>query len=304
MSSALPSQAHFWGLREPEVRVLRVVTYWFNGQPLEIRGEKRCIATHPDPRLEELFLGTQYNYEEHAHAHDRLLTNGFFQEEYVCRRLIDWGPTQQGLRAIRDCLTQHSKELQPEWASDSDEGPLYGDPSEGVVHRKGVETAGRLLPLIPWAYDIESHLPYGVEWYPTNGQGQSCHDLHVDTNEMSDNIGVEVITNSNNLDHLVKKWKRFQHEDRITLWIFDNRSTACKMFNELDKREEFFLDSRFNNYGNWSAKSINHKIWRSSQKFRNQRAYDIVQTVTGLLESDEEIIYDLFDEHYNGDKYN
>jgi len=299
MSISEPSKAQFWGIREEEYRVLFVIAYWFNGHPLKIRGEKRRIATHPDLPLEELFIGTQHDYEKHEQAHKRLLNNGLLQDEYVCRRLIDWGLTQQGLQAIRECLGPSSNKLRPHWANEIDDGPLFGDPQEGVTHRKGVEVAGNVFPYMPWAFNMDKRRAYGVEWYPEDSHGKACHDLHVDTNEYMINIGVEVITSSNNRNRLVEKWERFQQKDRVTFWVFDRRETACELWNELDKRQVFSLDGRFRNYENWSSKAINRKIWRSSQKYRDRPAEDIIQTVTGLLEGDKNTIQDLFEEYYS-----
>ncbi|GAB7091422.1 hypothetical protein JCM18237_16930 [Halorubrum luteum] len=301
MPEQLPSQAQFWGIREPELRILLVTTHWFNGKSLEIRGEQRHIATHPDLRLEGLFRATDWNYERHKNAHERLLSNGLLQEEYVCRRKIDWGPTQQGLKAIRDVLKPWGDSLRPEWADEDDDGPLFGDPNEGTTHRKGVEIAGNLFPKMAWAYDL--HRPgspcYGIEWYPTDRDGEACHDLHVDTQEHMTDVGIEVITNSNNNDRLVKKWKRLQDESRTTFWIFDTRETACRLWNELDYQGVFYLDGQFRNHENWSAQAINRKLWRSSNTYREEPAGDIVQTVTGLLEGGREPIRDLFEEYYS-----
>ncbi|GEM_PF-1108436 len=302
MSIDLPSQATFWGIREPELRILYLITYWFNGLPLTIRDEKRRIATHHDLPLKELFRATEWDYELHEPAHQRLLNNGLLQEEYVCRRKIDWGPTQQGRQATRDVLKPWSGNLRPDWADETDSGPLYGDPNEGVVHRKGVEIAGRMFPAMPWAWDIENVSPtpnYDVEWYPTDRRGESCHDLHVETNEWTPDVGVEVVTDCNNTSRLVSKWKRFQNEDLVTFWVFDRRETACRFWNKLDLRGEFYLDSQFRNHGNWSAKAINRKIWRSSKSYRNEPAGDIVLTVTGLLEGDKDTIQEPFVEYHS-----
>ncbi|WP_152422366.1 hypothetical protein [Halorubrum californiense] len=300
MSKKVPSQAQFWEIQENGLRLLYIVTRWFNGKPMNIRGEKRRIATHHDLPLNELFRGTDLGYEQHSRAHERLLNNGLLQEEYVCRRKIDWGLTQRGRQAIRDVLKPSADNLRPEWADEDDEGPLFGDPNEGVTHRKGVEIAGYMLPKMAWAWSMERHgRPYGVEWYPTDSRGESCHDLHIDTNEHMTDVGVEVITDSNNKDRLVAKWKRLQNEDRTTFWVFDRRETACRLWNELDRRGISYLDGQFNNHCNWSAGAINRKVWRSSDKYRQEPAGDIIQTVTGLLEGDKDTVQDLFEEYYS-----
>ncbi|MCU4744214.1 hypothetical protein [Natronoglomus mannanivorans] len=300
MSEKLPSQAHFWGIREEELHVLYTITYWFNGKPVKIRGKKRRIATHHDLPLDDLFQGTRWDYKTHGHAHKRLLNNGLLQEKYVCRRKIDWAPTQEGRKAIRDVLKQWSDSLRPEWADEEQDGPLFGDPNEGVVHRKGVEIAARIFPGMPWAWSMERNgRAYGVEWYPTDKEGQSCHDLHIDTHEQMTDVGIEVITDSNNIDRLVAKWRRLRDEDRTTFWVFDRRETACRLWNELDYRGLFHLDGKFRKHGNWSSQAINRKIWRSSDIYRGEPAGDIVQTVTGLLEGDEDTIQDLFEEYYS-----
>jgi hypothetical protein len=141
--------------------------------------------------------------------------------------------------------------------------------------------------------------PYGIERYPENDRGEACHDVHIRTNEYTTNVGVEVVTSSKNLDHLISKWKRYQNRDRLTLWLFDRRETACRLWNKLDAQGDFYLDGRFSDYGNWSAKATNRKIWRSSKEFRGKPAGDLVQTVTGLLEGRIDTIQELFEDYHS-----
>ncbi|WP_138005719.1 hypothetical protein [Halalkalirubrum salinum] len=310
MSFDLPSQAKFWGIGKPELQILYIITYYLNNNPLSIDGEDRRISTHHDLPLEDMFLGIEEPYEEYERPHMRLLNNGLLQEEYVCRRKIDWAPTQEGRQAIRDVLHPWSDELQPSWAEESvykihtydrsGRGPLFGDPNEGVTHRKGVEVAGWVLQSMAWTYDMDMEMPYGLEWYPTDRRGESCHDLHVKTNEYMNDVGVEVVTDSNNMDRLVKKWKRFQKENRTNLWIFDRRETACKMYNALYKSGDYALAGRqFRNYSNWSAKLINEKVWKSSEVYPQNEANDVIQTVTGLLEGRGDMLQNLFEDFYS-----
>jgi hypothetical protein len=300
MAKKLPSKAEFWGVREREFHILLLVTHWFNRKSLQIRNEDRRIGTHHDPPLKDLFRAADWDYRTHQQAHERLLNNGLLQEQYVCRRKIDWGPTQQGLQAIRECLEPWADQLRPEWADETTDGPTFGDPNEGVVHRKGVEVAGDLLRRMPWTHDHRG-IPHGNGrvWYPTDRRGQSCHDLHIDTNEHVADVGVEVVTTSNNISRLVDKWERLQKEDRLTLWVFDNRKTACQLYNNLDSRGEFLLDGQFTTPANWSADAINKKVWRSSATFREEPAGDLVQTVTGLLEGGKHTVQELFEAYYS-----
>lgn len=300
MSGRLPSKATFWGIREPELHILSTVTYWFNGRSLTIRDEERQIATHPELPLKEMLRGTTYNYDDHRAAHERLLANDILEEGYICRRKIDWIPTEQGIRAIRDCLEPWNEELRPEWADDSDDGPIFGDPNETLLHRKGVEIAGDMIPWMPWTTTGPHGEPHGVTWYPENSRGEPCHDLHIKTNERMTNLGVEVITANNNTDYLVNKWERYASEDRTTLWIFDNRDTACQLFNALDKRSRIYLDGgQFRNYSNWSASAINQKLWRSEENHSGGDISDLVHTVTGLLNGDRDKIQSLFEDYYS-----
>lgn len=298
MSKELPPQASFWGIREQEIRVLLLITHWFNGHALTIRGEERRLATHHDLPLADLFRGCQWDYDHHEHAHQRLLANNLLQDEYVARRKIDWSPTEQGRQAIRDCLKPWSEEMRPEWADESADGPLFGDPNEGLLHRKGVEIAGHELPKMAWTHKPNGR-PYGMTWYPANDRGEPCHDIHLRTNDRMTDVGVEVITANNNTDYLVDKWKRYASEDRDTFWIFDNRDTACRLFNELDHRRFFYLDGQFQGTSNWSANAINRKIWRSASIYQENDLGDLVHTVTGLLEGDGDTIQSLFEEYYS-----
>lgn len=299
--SKLPQQTEYWGIDEPEIHVLFVVTCWFNGHTFPIRGEKRRIATHHELPLEDMFMAYSKPYDAFRGAHKRLLEKGLLEEKYIARRKIDWAPTEDGRQAIRECLTPWADQLRPRWADDDDEERdrvLCGDPNEGLLHRKGVEIAGSTLPGMAWARPPNGR-PYGYEWYPTNHKGELSHDLHVDTMDRIDDVGVEVITSSNNIDYLVEKWKRHQSSSRLTFWIFDRRETACRLWNELDARGEFHLDGKFSTPSNWSAAAINRKIWRSASKFGCRPADDIVHTVTGLLEGDADTIHNLFDEYYS-----
>lgn len=296
-----PSQAKFWGIDSDELRILFLITHWFNGLPMVIHDEKRRIGTHHDPSLADMFNSVKWDYSDHEDAHERLLSNNILEEEYVCRRKVDWSPTEQGIRAIRDSLKPWAEKLQPHWAEDRDKsGPIFGDPNESLIHRKGVEVAAHALTLQAWAFDIHSRC-YGYCRYPSDS-----YDFVIESTESMDNVGVEVITNHNNTEHIVEKWRRLAKSDRITLWLFDGRDTACKMFNALDRRNLVFLDGgQFKNPGNWSAQAINQKLWRSETDIYGTEIEDLVHTVTGILEtdnrmmSDDSTMYDLFKGYYD-----
>jgi hypothetical protein len=139
-----------------------------------------------------------------------------------------------------------------------------------------------------------------MSYYPEDDRGEACHDFHLQTADHMHDVGVEVITSNNNSDYLTQKWERFAEEDRITLWLFDTRETACRMFNALDKRGRLYLDGgQFSTPANWSAKAINHKLWRSVSNYRRYDLSDVVQTVTGVLEGDEDQLHNLFNDYYS-----
>lgn len=305
MKEKLPDKASFWGPSESELHILYVVTYWLNGNSVTIRDEPRRVGTHYELPLEDMFRAPPWTYANHEDSHQQLLDNGLLNEGYICRRKIAWIPTEQGLRVIRDCLEPWEDRLRPPWADETDEGPLFGDPNEGLLHRKGVEAAAKQLRHRPWA-DDGTDRPDGrptkepLTWYPSDDGGHACHDLHLSTIDRMNDWGIEVITESNNLDYLANKWKRYAHEDRNTWWIFDNRTTACMLFNELDRRDLFWLDNgRFQNPENWSAKAINQKLWRSINSHEGDHASDLVHTVTGILGADQEKIQSLFEDYYS-----
>lgn len=292
-----PPEANFYGLGEPSVDILFLVTRWRNGLSFSIRGEQRSIGTHHEPALRHLFKpwnAAEFT-QKHEDAHERMLSKGLLQEDYLCRRKVDWLLTEDGLKAVND-IFDNETELRPEWADDDADGPLYTDPNELIPHRKGVEVAENRLRDMAWAYDIENHgRPYGIEWYPTDGKGQKCHDLHIDTQEHMTDIGVEVITESNNQSRPIQKWERFRDEDRLTLWVFDNRETACDFFNTLDSTGYFRLDgAQFNNPSNWSQQEINRKIRRSAKANRKEPV-DLVHTITGMFKQDHDDIYEVFE---------
>lgn len=290
----LPRRAEYWGIGEEELNVLTVITHWFNGHTFQLRGEERRISTHHELPLEDMFKAFIDHYGYYREAHQRLLEKGLVEEKYVAQRKIDWAPTRDGRQAIRDCLASWDDGVHPRWANESEDRVLYGDPNEGLLHRKGVEIAGTTLPNMTWV-----HQPNGVEWYPANCHGKSHHDLYVDTMDGIDDIGVEVITSSNNLDYLVSMWKCHQSKDRVTFWVFDRRETVCRLWNELDHRGEIRLDGRLNIPSNWSVHAINRKIWRSSQEFHDRPAGEVIHTVAGLLEGNADTIQNLFEDYHS-----
>lgn len=295
----IPPEAEFWGIEAQEINLLVLIMMWFNGKKLEIRDEERAIGTHHDLPVKDMCLGAPVDYSSIESGHDRLLSNGFLREEYICRRKVDWSPTEKGIRAIRDCLEPWNRVLRPYWADSSASGPIYGDPNEGLLHRKGVEIAAHELPKYAWTHD-HRRIPYGIEYYPEDEQGEACHDLHVQTEGAHTNIGVEVLTSNNNAEYLMQKWERFAEEDRTTIWLFDSRKTACQMFNTLGRRGRIHLDGgQFKNAPNWSAQAINYKLWRSESNYRRTEISDIVHTLTGLLEDDGNKLYDLFDDYFS-----
>ena len=295
----IPQQAEYWGIGGDELTVLTVITRWFNGQTFLIGGEERQISTHHELPLEDMFSMYMVNYDSFRGAHQRLLEKGLVEEKYVARRKIDWAPTEDGRQAIRDCIGSWDDDIAPRWADESEGRVLYGDhPKEGLPHRKGVEIAGTTLPDMDWARQPNGR-PYGVEWYPTDRRSKSHYDLYVDTMDEIDDVGVEVITSSNNLDYLVSKWKRHQSKDRLTVWVFDRRETACRLWNELDHRGEFRIDGRFRTPSDRSVHTINRKIWRSSQKFHDRPAGEVIHTVTGLMEGNADSIQNLFEDYYS-----
>jgi len=299
MSKELPPSATFWGVGPDELRILLVITHWFNGHSLNIRGDDRQIGTHRELPLKDMFRGTSFDYDDHEDAHERLLANDLLEEQYICRRKIDWSPTEQGISAIRECLEPWGDEVRPEWADESESGPIYGDPNEGLLHRKGVEVATNKLPKSAWTYDHRG-LHYGMSYYPEDDRGEACHDFHIQTADHLQDIGVEVLTSNNNIDYIVQKWERFAEEDRLTLWLFDGRKTACNMINALDDWERLDLyGGQFTSPANWSAKAINHKLWRSEIYHRRTEITDVVHTVTGVLEGDDDKLHDLFNDYHS-----
>jgi len=299
MTTELPPSATFWGVGPDELKVLMVITHWFNGHSLNIRDEGRQIGTHHDLPLKQMFYGAPFDYGDHEAAHERLLANNLLEEQYVCRRKIDWVPSEQGISAIRECLEPWDDKLRPEWAMETESGPIYGDPNEGLIHRKGVEIAASELPRNAWTHDHRGRY-YGMNYYPEDDRGEACHDFHIRTADHLQDIGVEVLTGNNNTDYVIDKWERFADEDRLTFWLFDGRETACRMFNALDKRERLYLDGgQFTSASNWSAQAINRKLWRSESNYRRTEISDVVHTVTGVLEGDEEQLHNLFNNYYS-----
>lgn len=291
-----PEQARFYGLDEHQVDVLFIITWWYNGKTLKIDGDKRRLATHHEPTLQELFDGwPAEEYADHQNAHQRLLDRGFLREGWICRRKIDWMPTEQGIQAIRDIFKDHvdNFKLRPVWASENAAGPIFGDPNGLLLHRKGVEAAADRVQNFTWVNRLM--------WYPSLGGHKHHPDLKMSTPQKTSDWFVEVLTSTGDHDGWVEKWQSFKKRYVKVWWIFEGRSDMCSFFNKLHNEEIYTLDGGpFSKpYKNWSADAVNHKIWRSRKIGKgDQEVADLVSTITSLVEADSDDVEEWFDTQF------
>jgi hypothetical protein len=211
-------------------------------------------------------------------------------EGWICRRKIEWLPTEQAIQAIRDVFGDKANELRPRWASDEEKGPLFGDPNELLHHRKGVELAGHKMISLPWVKT--------VTFYRTDPASKEVADLFVRTIDEKSDWQVEVLTKNHNIEQWISKWEQFKGF-RKTWWVFESRSTMCSFFNAVHDRTSFVLDGgAFTEpYNNWSSQAVTQKLRRSKDPNPPfEDAGDLAHTITGMLEADKKTVTDWFDE--------
>lgn len=289
------ARARFYGLNDHQIDILHVVIRWYNSKTFRFENEKRHISMHQELPLRDMFDALPIDYDDYEEAHQSLLDRGFLKHDWIGRRKIDWLPTEQGLRAIRDTFKGQVDKLRlrPNWAHENDDGPIFGDPNELLYHRKGVDAAGRRFENISW-------VRY-VSWYPQVDLSKETPDLHVSLPQHSADWNVEVLTSTNNIEHWLTKWNRLRKGHRKVFWIFENRTTMCSFFNTLHDRGEYNLEGgQFSKpYKNWSAKAVTRKLWRSKDRDDPYaEAGDLAHTITGVFESDMDTFVGWFDEYY------
>lgn len=292
----LPPNAKILGLSLPQVRILYLVIHWYNNLPVSIDGEEHRLATHPEPSMADLFKPTSKSYDvAHQAAHKKLLERGLLQEDWIWRRKCDWLPTEQGLQVIRSIFGHVGEPLRPEWASEDEDGPIYSDPNELLLHRKGVEALAHFLKQLSWALRIS--------YYPGSPTGNETGDLRMKTPDRISDWEVEVLCSSNNTEQWIEKWMTYSNRYNTTVWIFDDRSTMCRLLNSVHHAEEvnYELDGGpFSEpYDNWSKQAVNEKLRRSRDP--NRRTDDagwLVHTITGVLDADVEQLTEWVEDFY------
>lgn len=300
MSTIDTSGANFYGLSDDEVDILYLAATWYNSKPYHIGGEKLHISQDQELPLRDMFDGwNSREYTDYEDAHERLLERGFLDEGWLCRRKIDWLLTEQGIRAIRDTFKGQVDDLglRPDWAREDDPGPIFGDPNELLLHRKGVDAVGRRVEALSWTSQ--------VIWYPNRGSDKTG-DITFRTPDQVHDWSVEVLTNTNNAEHWVSKWDALRKDYRNVFWVFEDRTTMCSFFNTLHDRGVYDMDGgRFSNpYSNWSSQAVRRKLWRSKDPNEPYGdAGDLVHTITGVVEADMSTFRGWFDEYFDENSY-
>ncbi len=297
MALDYPEQARYYELNAEQVDILFLAAWWYNGKPLGIDGEQYRMGTDHEMRMEEMFRAWESEeYRWHEPAHDELLERGLLREEYICRRKIDWVLSETALRAIRDMFRPRVEalDLRPEWAGEGADGPIFGDPNELLLHRKGVEVAAASLGMLAWCA--------GVEFYPSSGGDGEVADLVIRRRGDWPDWSVEVLTDTHNSAQWTAKWRAYSASDRNVLWVFEDRGTMCRFFNMLSNAGEYSLDGGVFSkpYSNVSAAAVTRKLWRSKSLNEGRgEAGDLAQTITGVFEAGPEVVADWFIEHYD-----
>lgn len=297
MSTRIPSKAEHYGLNPRGVDILSLIVYWLNNNPLLIEGERRTIASAYDVKLETMFADPKQPYRWYEGEHKFLFDRGILKRSYVCGKRIDWEPTQRGHQAIRDLGLLVFPDA-PGFDYNTDRSPpLYGDANESVAHRKAVLRVGRLLSGMAWAYDLSSERSYGYTFYPTPDD-EAVHDFHLRTKKGLTDMGAEAITGQHNLNHAVKKWKTFQEQETLTIWVADNRETLATLFNALHEQGHIELHgAKIANPESWALKPLNRKVWRSRYYYSGDTADEVLFTVSELFEEGRDRIEDRIKEY-------
>jgi hypothetical protein len=298
------NKADYWCISSKQLDILGVVALYYNAYPI-VAGHKNInlhISRNRGETLQSLMIGRGFDYEQFEKAHKNLLKQGILQKEYIARQQIDWGLTIDGQNAVRDCLKPWSDRLQPTdshpyLTEQSQSKVLIGDVTETVTHRKGVEIAAdRLIGGLPLIRDGYHGQPFGADLYPTGTKDETLHDIHITTFRDRPDYGVEVITDNNNRMHFVKKWKGFKSDNRVTIWIFKNRTNIKKMLNKLDTEGVISIEGKpFS--GTRSNRNINRKLQRATN---NSECQNIIQTITSLFNRGSEPIREIRAEQYPG----
>ncbi|WP_248516916.1 hypothetical protein [Salinarchaeum laminariae] len=280
MTWDLPSGARLQGLREQDFDILVPIAGWFCEASFPFGEGERAIGTHYEPSIEALCESLNYTLDHDAF--ERLRERGYLETQFICRRQVEWVPTQHARDVINEFMvhTGDTVELKP--ADPDRSGFLRGWENESLLHRKGVATVRATMEADSSLRDSDAP----IEEYSVR-EGRRRQDLCFRTVDTMDDMGVEVVTSTDSVNDFIDKWQDFLDIPGFTVWIFDSRQTACRMFNELHREDVFQLAGGLcREPSTWNSTAMNEKLRRSWCDRDSGSASPLMNTITAVFEAD------------------
>lgn len=293
MMGDLPSGARLQGLREQEFDILVPIAGWFCGVSFPFGEGERAIGTHYEPDIEALCESLNYSFDRDAF--ERLRERGYLETQFICRRQVEWVPTQQARDVINEFVVYNGDAVELQGADSDRSGFLRGRANESLLHRKGVATIRAAMEADSSLRDSDAP----IEEYSVR-EGRRRQDLCFRTVDRMDDMGVEVVTSTDSVSGLIDKWQDFLEIPGFTVWIFDSRETACELFNELHREEVFQLDGGLCREPSTRNPTVmNGKLRRSWCDGASGSVSPVMNTITAVFEADGNKIDEVVNEDYD-----
>lgn len=268
--------------------VLEYVGAWYNGLRITTRdGKARMAYDHP-PSFHDLVASANIQEAALDQGLETLRKRGYLKTESICRSTIDWVPTDRGRKYIL-------QEFEYDTLWRDEPVSLLGDWNEGLYHRTGVETTlckGLELPFVDWAVA-----------YPGE-RGQQRGDGVLKTEHGT--WRVEVISFHHDRPDYYRKYEVYAQDDIPTLWVFDSSALCFRILNWIQHDSNVdeparLVNGTFDDPENWRIQKGNEYLYRSHNEpgeVYRCPGIDMVQTVTRLLEADQDEIAGWFKEYF------
>lgn len=228
------------------------IAYWMNGG--EVQGEH--IGNGKEPPLRHVAEEAGYDWgptTESAYVH--LRNNGFLKTKWICRRKVEWVPTEKGLDLIENIIG---------WRS----------PFGGLVHTKIVAAI---------VYQMEEHPSIDiVKRQPENQHGKVGLDLGAQSRTGLDWLA-EGFADDDPQQLYDVTYERCAQYPCIVLWGFPDRAKMVDWANHMHQSDSNIeLTSGFlKNAENWSAGEVTERV----SDLTGEREHYCF-TITSLIENE------------------
>lgn len=205
----MSQQSYLWDFENGDTIVWKCLAYWL--QDNEVNGDR--ISDGKEPHIREIANHVPVDWTKEADRHyERLRSEEVLITTNCCRRTIEWTPTLEALLRIENDIGIH--------IFDTNERPLQ--------HIKGILAAQRQAERHP---DFEKIISS-----PTFRGAEVMLDFAIKTQTGSDWF-VEMVTEHNvepgpYYPH-VWPWQVIEEFQGKKIWIFENRWTMLKFFNNM-----------------------------------------------------------------------